>query len=112
MTDEADKLSMDAPPKLTGKQARFLRALGHGLKPVVQIGKNGLGATVEGQVQECLLAHELIKIKVMENSPQGRDEVALALAQACGASVAQKVGRTILLFRPHPEDPWLQLPKA
>jgi len=24
---------------LTGKQKRFLRALGHGLKPLIQIGK-------------------------------------------------------------------------
>jgi len=38
---------------LTGKQKRFLRALGHGLKPLIQIGKKELD---EGVIAETELA--------------------------------------------------------
>jgi len=111
MTDQENQKTKPTPT-LTGKQARYLRGLGHGLKPVVQVGKHGLGENLTHQVEECLLAHELIKIKVLETSPNNRDEVAQALAEATGGSIAQKVGRTILLYRAHPEDPWVKLPPA
>ena len=99
---------MDAA--LTGKQKRYLRAQGHRIKPVVHIGKQGLGATLLGQVEECLLAHELIKVKVLQGCPIDKGACAEAIAEATGARLAQNLGRTLLLYRPHPERPVLQLP--
>lgn len=90
---------------LIGKDRRALRALGHHLKPVVQIGQHGLtGGLVEATLQ-ALEDHELIKVKILEGAPVEKREVAQELAQATGAEVAQVLGRTILLYKPHPTNP-------
>ena len=88
---------------LTGKQVRYLRGLGHHLKPVVMIGKEELSEAVIAAADEALQKHELIKVKLQEGCLTGRAEVADALAEATGACVAQVLGRSILLFRESPE---------
>jgi RNA-binding protein len=88
---------------LTGKQARFLRGLGHHLKPVVMIGKDEISETVIGATNEALDTHELIKIKLQEGCLGDRKEVAAELAELTGAEVAQVLGRSILLYRPSEE---------
>lgn len=95
---------------LTGKQRRFLRAKGHGLKPLVWIGKQGIAANLVAQLDGCLTTHELVKIKLLESAPLSMDNCAATLADAMQAAVAQTLGRTILLYRPHPQHPVLQLP--
>src|SRR5690349_9131036 len=49
---------------LTGKQKSHLRSLAHALKPVVQIGHQGLTAGVVAALDVALERHELIKAKV------------------------------------------------
>jgi RNA-binding protein len=96
--------------ELTGKQRRFLRALGHHLKPEIQIGKQGVTAALIAQLEHSLLAHELVKVKILEASPVSRKEAGRALAEATGSGLAQTLGRTLLLYRPHPEQPKIELP--
>lgn len=86
--------------RLTGKQVRFLRGLGHHLQPVVMIGKEALSDSLLASVEESLASHELIKVKLQEGCMLDRREVAEQLAQVTGAQVAQILGKTILLFRP------------
>ncbi len=97
---------------LTGKQRRYLRGLGHGLDPIVQVGKGGVTAPVIAAADQALLSHELIKVRRGAECPADRDEVAAALAAATGAAVVQTLGRTLLLYRVHPETPRIQLPAA
>ncbi len=85
--------------KLTGKQTRHLRALGHHLKPVVMIGRGGLTETLFASVEEALTAHELIKVKLQEGCDLDRQEVATALSERTASAVAQVLGKTILLYR-------------
>jgi RNA-binding protein len=94
--------------ELTGKQKRALRALGHHLRPASTIGKQGLADTVVAQVEDNLLAHELVKVKVLKTCPLDPPAVATALMERTGAALAQSVGRTLLLYRPHPEAPVLR----
>lgn len=84
---------------------KALRAAGHHLSPVVQVGKEGLTRAVTAALDEQLLAHELVKVKVGTESPEDRFEVAAGLAGLPGAQVAQVLGRTVLLYRKHPEKP-------
>ncbi|MEZ4485815.1 MAG: ribosome assembly RNA-binding protein YhbY [Syntrophotaleaceae bacterium] len=90
--------------KLTGKQARHLRALGHKLKPVVMIGKEAVTKQVVTACKEQLAIHELIKVKILDGCPADRKEVAAALEQQTGASIAQILGRTLLLYLPGPDQ--------
>lgn len=89
--------------KLTGKQVRHLRALGHKLKPVVMVGKHAVTAEVATACSDQLAASELIKVKILETCPDDRKEVAASLEQMTGASVVQILGRTLLLYLQGPE---------
>lgn len=97
---------------LTGKQRSYLRALAHPLKPIVQIGHGGLTAPVLTAIDTALQTHELIKVRVT-----GNDELDLAgLADEIGkrtrSSVAQVIGKTLVVYRARKKDPVIILPKA
>ncbi|AAR34639.1 MULTISPECIES: ribosome assembly RNA-binding protein YhbY [Geobacter] len=96
---------------LTGKQKRHLRGLGHSLAPVITIGKGEISEALVKETDEALEHHELIKVKILESCLLDRHEAAEELASACGAEVAQVLGRTFLLFR-RAQEPKLELPKA
>ncbi len=95
---------------LTGKQKRHLRALGHSLKPVIQIGKKEIEEGLISEASAALEHHELIKVKLLESCLLDRNEAAEALAAACSAEIAQVLGRTFLLYRPA-KEPVICLPK-
>jgi RNA-binding protein len=85
---------------------RRLRAAGHHLSPVVQVGKEGVTEAVLRQLDRALLDHELVKVKAGSESPEDRFGTADALlAGVEGASLAQILGRTMLLYRRHPKKP-------
>jgi RNA-binding protein len=96
---------------LTGKASRYLRGLGHHLDPVVQIGKDGVTEGVVKATRGALLAHELVKVKVLPEAPVDRKEVAEDLARKAGAALAQVLGRTFLLYKRHPQKPKIVLPR-
>jgi RNA-binding protein len=97
-------------PPLTGRQARHLRALGHHVEPVVQIGKQGLTDSVTTAVDNALERHELVKVRVGTECPDDRKDLAARLAPPTRSAVAQVLGRTILLYRRHPKTPKIVLP--
>lgn len=102
-----------APPQpLTGKQRRHLRGLGHDLDPVVQIGKLGLTDAVNAAVDATLERHELVKVRVGTECPDDRHEIAERLASAVKGQLAQVLGRTMLIYRRHPKEAKIQLPKG
>jgi RNA-binding protein len=85
---------------LTGKQKRHLRALGHKLKAVIQIGKKEIEEALITETNASLDHHELIKVKLLESCMLDKHEASSMLAEACGADVAQILGKTFLLYRP------------
>jgi RNA-binding protein len=96
---------------LTGKQRRHLRALGHHLSPVLQIGHEGVTEALVAQANAQLEAHELIKVKVGETSPLPRHDAADQLASATRSCLAQVLGRTFLLYRRRDGNPQIELPR-
>ena len=100
--------------KLTGKQARYLRGLGHHLKPLVILGRDGLGKNVITATKAVLDAHELIKVKVGNGCPLDRREAADSVARKTGSEIVQVLGKTFLLFRPNQDrndEHRIKLPK-
>jgi RNA-binding protein len=84
---------------------KALRAAGHHLSPVVQVGKEGVSDAVLAQLDAQLAAHELVKVRIGTESPEDRFEAAERLGAAAGAQIAQILGRTVLVYRRHPEKP-------
>lgn len=98
---------------LNSKQTRHLRGLGHHLLPAVMVGREGVTHQVLAALEDSVAAHELIKVKIQQNCPLDRSEVAELLARGVFAAVVQILGRTILLYRPNkdlPVDRAIQLP--
>jgi RNA-binding protein len=102
---------MPSPSNLTGAQRKWLRGQAHSLKPIVQIGKQGLSESALRQVDAALGVHELIKVQAVAPREE-KDAIAERLAEALGADVAGRIGHVIILFRqnPDPEKQVYELP--
>lgn len=96
---------------LTGKQKRHLRALGHKLKALIQIGKKDIEEALISETNAALDHHELIKVKLLESCNLDKHVASATLAEACGAEIAQILGKTFLLYRPT-TTPVIVLPSA
>jgi RNA-binding protein len=89
-------------------QRKYLRSLAHPRKPVVQVGEDGVSDAVVRAVDAALLDHELVKVRLRE--PEDKKASARELAQRSGAELCGLVGHTVILYRPHPETPTIELP--
>ena len=95
-------------PTLSSAQRRRLRALANPLRPVVFVGEGGLSEAVLRALDEALTQHELVKVRLRQ--PEDKKAAATALAEASGAALAGLVGHTVVLYRPDPDDPRIELP--
>jgi RNA-binding protein len=100
---------MQQKQSLQGFQRTYLRGLAHGLKPVVQVGHEGVTEAVVEAVSRALLDHELIKVRLHE--PEDKQQMANQLASDCDAHLCGLVGHTVILYRPHPDKPKITLPQ-
>ena len=94
---------------LTGKQRAYLRNQANTLQPLTQIGKSGVTEAVIRQVDEMLLAHELVKLTVLETAGITAREACDALCEALSAEPIQVIGNRLVLYRRHPEKPKYQI---
>ena len=96
---------------LNGKQKRQLRALGHHLGVVVQVGAEGVTEGVIGAVTQALKDHELIKVKLADEDRDSRAESIEKLSNESASEVAQTLGRTVLLFKQRKKNSKITLVK-
>ena len=98
---------------LTSKQRAYLRKLAHHLKPMVLIGSDGVSAAVVDAVGDALNTRELLKVKLQDSAPLEVRNAADALAESVlDVQPVQTIGRTIVLYRRHPDHPEIDLPGA
>ena len=89
---------------------KYLRGLGHQLKPTLHVGKEGFSRLVVDQLDRLLEDHELVKVKVLDSAPVDRKKDASVLADKASGELVQKIGRTWLIYRRHPDEPVIVLP--
>ena len=97
--------------ELTGRQRRYLRGLANTLEPLVYIGKEGISAEVLRAYAEASARHELIKVRLERSCPTPRQEAGEQLAAGTSSHLVQVLGHTLVLYRPDPEEPRIQLPE-
>jgi RNA-binding protein len=95
---------------LSPAQKKFLRSLGHSLKPIVTVGSAGVTPAVTAELDASLAHHELVKIKVRSGERSSRREMVTSLCEATGSELVQQIGHMALLYRPDPESPSIRLP--
>lgn len=99
--------------ELTAKQRAFLRKLAHRLKPVVHVGGEGVTPALLASIEDALQTREVLKVKVLEAAPEKARTTADQISRRLdNVHVPQTIGRTIVLYRRHPESPEIELPQA
>ena len=82
---------------MTGKQKSYLRGLAHDLRPIFQIGKDGVNDNMITDIRSYLNKHELVKVSVLQNCPEEMDEIEETFTD-CGFNVIQVIGKTLVLY--------------
>lgn len=96
--------------ELNETQRRFLRSLAHAKEPVARSGQAGLTGSLLKEIAAQLLAHELIKVKVVAADRDARDQVIRDICQETGAVLVQRIGHVAVLYLRHPRKPKIILP--
>lgn len=95
---------------LTSRQRAFLKSLAHDKKPVILLGHKGITDSVVKETASALLTHELIKVRLHEEDTL--DDDAKGIAKRAGADLVARVGKMAILYKKHPEEPKIRLPRA
>ncbi|MBM4282432.1 MAG: ribosome assembly RNA-binding protein YhbY [Deltaproteobacteria bacterium] len=96
---------------LTSKQRAHLKALAHEKKPVVLLGHKGLTDAVIKETHAALLAHELIKVRLTGEDAEALDAEAADLERRSGAELIARLGKVATLYKRHPDEPRIELPR-
>ena len=94
---------------LTPKQRRYLRSLAHHRKPVAIIGTAGLTPAVVSEIDQCLMRHELIKIKINRPLKSTRKEITAEICDRTGCQWVQDIGHIAIVYRAK-KDPEIIFP--
>lgn len=78
-------------------------------KPSFRWGRAASTTRLIAQVDDALRVRELIKVRVLETSPESVKEVAQAVAAGAKADVVQVIGSRFVLFRRNPKEPKIEL---
>jgi len=96
---------------LTGKQRAYLKSLAMDMDASVYIGKNELTDNILKEVDNYLLAHEIVKVKLQENVEITPRDAANQIAEKLGAEYVQAIGRKFVLYRENKENKKIYIPK-
>lgn len=84
---------------LNSKQKVKLRSLAMTLKPIFQVGKEGVSNNLIEGLNNALEAHELIKISVLKNCTSNINEIVYDIASATNSEIVQIIGRNVVLYK-------------
>ncbi len=88
--------------QLSGTQRKYLRGLAHKLRPVIQVGKNGISTELIKAVDEALNIHELIKVKFVDFK-EDRKEFSQEIAERTSSETAGLIGNVAIFYRQQPD---------
>ena len=83
---------------LTSSEKRQLKAMANRINAVFQVGKDGVNNNMITDILNYLNKNELMKVSILQNCPQTKDEVADIFANN-DIEVVQIIGKTIVLYR-------------
>ena len=83
----------------TSKQRAHLKSLASTLKPIAQVGKEGISENLLVSLSQALEAHELIKINLLPTAGEDGENLAANLADLLHAEVVAVIGRKAIFYR-------------
>ncbi|MBM38347.1 MAG: ribosome assembly RNA-binding protein YhbY [Woeseia sp.] len=95
---------------LSERQKKYLRGLGHHLKPLITVGENGVSKNLLFEFNETLDHHELIKVKVRASDRHARNTIINSICEDKAIQIVQRIGNIVLVYRANPKkEPEKQL---
>ena len=95
---------------LKGKKRSYLKSIANGLKPITQIGKDGVTEGFLEQLDVMLDSKELVKVTILETAGIDTKEAANAICKALRAEFVQAIGFKFTLYRKNVEEPKILFP--
>ena len=95
---------------LKGKQRAYLRSIANTLKPITQIGKEGVTESFLDQLDAMLESREIVKVTILETAGLDAKETANAICNALRAEFVQAIGFKFTIYRRNNENPKILFP--
>lgn len=89
---------------LNAQNKKTLRKLAQSLRPLFQIGKDGISYNLIKSLGDSLEAHELVKCSVLKTSPIDVREAAIECSGQTHSEIVHIVGHTFILYRRSKEN--------
>lgn len=96
--------------QITESQKKYLRGLGHQLKPVVTVADAGLSESVLKEFNSTIDHHELIKVRIRSGDRATRDATIKELCETAKTQLVTRIGNVALIYRRNDEKPKIPLP--
>lgn len=94
---------------ITTKQRAELKSIAANITPAFQVGKGGVNDAQVAQIDDYLRVHEIVKIKVLDNSLYNAREAAEEISEKIGAEVVQVIGSKAVLYKRNEKEPVIRL---
>jgi RNA-binding protein len=75
-----------------------VKRVGHGLRPTVHVGKEGVTDTLIDEISKQVKARKVVKVRLLPSVEEDRKQVAEDLADRSNSVLIEVVGHTILLW--------------
>lgn len=85
--------------ELTSRQRAKLRGMAMNLKPVVQIGKQGLTDSALKEIEFALIREELVKIRVVAETREERSNLMDTIAERTASTLCGATGTSASYYR-------------
>lgn len=86
------------------KEKQFLKGEAHSLRPLFQMGKEGITEKFVDTFEDSIHAHELIKVSLLKSCPITVNEAAIEIARLTDSEVIQIIGKTFVVYRRSPKN--------
>lgn len=94
---------------ITTKQRAELKSIAANITPAFQVGKGGVNDAQVAQIDDYLRVHEIVKIKVLDNSLYNAREAAEEISGKINADVVQVIGSKAVLYKRNEKQPVIRL---
>ncbi|WP_462420669.1 ribosome assembly RNA-binding protein YhbY [Salinicoccus sp. Marseille-QA3877] len=94
---------------LSSKNIKQLKKESHHLNPIFQVGKNGVTDNFIEQINDVLEKRELIKISVLQNCLEDKDDIAEDISKSTDSNIVNIIGNTIIIYRESKSNKQIEL---
>ncbi len=95
---------------LKPNQRAYLRKMAQTMTPIFQVGKNGISENQIEQLNNALEARELIKIHLLNTTPNDKHSISEEIAQKTCSEIVHIIGNKLTIYKRSKNNPKIELP--